>query len=131
MRRLGGYLWALPVTLPALCLALIARATGARVAVHTGVVEACEGVLPWVLARIYPPMSIAAITLGHVVLAQRAGDLEQTRPHERVHVQQYERWGGFFPAVYLGASLLALFGGGDPYRDNRFEREARGVGREL
>ena len=119
-----GYLWALPVTLPAFGLALIARVTGARLVWHTGVLEVCDGALPWVLARVYPPMSIAAITLGHVVLAQREEDLERTRVHERVHVRQYERWGGLFPLVYLGSSLVVLLGGGDPYRDNRFEREA-------
>ena len=114
----------LPVTLPAVCLALIARASGSRLGWHSGVLEASGGGLPRVLSRVYPPMSIAAITLGHVVLAQRAVDLERTRAHERVHVRQYERWGGLFPLLYLGASLVALLKGGDPYRDNRFEREA-------
>jgi hypothetical protein len=70
-------------------------------------------------------MSIAAITLGHVVLAQTRADLEQTRAHERVHVRQYERWGPFFPLLYLGASLAAWSRGDHPYLDNRFEREAR------
>jgi hypothetical protein len=41
-------------------------------------------------------------------------------------VRQYERWGGFFPLVYVGASLVVLLSGGDPYRDNPFEREAFG-----
>ena len=126
MPRPWAYLWTLPVTLPAMCLALVARAAGARLSWHTGVLEASDGVLPWVLARIYPPMSISAITFGHVVLAQRAADLERTRLHERVHVRQYERWGGFFPFAYLGASLIAVLRGGDPYRDNCFEREAFG-----
>jgi hypothetical protein len=69
-------------------------------------------------------MSIAAITLGHVVLAQRQEDLDRSRRHERVHVRQYERWGGLFPLIYLGASLVVLLRGGNAYRDNPFEREA-------
>jgi hypothetical protein len=82
------------------------------------------------LARGYPPMSITALTLGHVVVAQHPADLERTRTHERVHVRQYERWGGFFPLLYLGASLVVLLRGGDPYHDNPFEREAFGVSGE-
>jgi hypothetical protein len=70
-------------------------------------------------------MSITAITLGHVVLAQSEADLVRTRAHERIHVRQYERWGPFFPALYLVASLIAFLEGGDAYFDNRFEREAR------
>jgi hypothetical protein len=126
MRRLVAYLWAMPVSLPALCLALLALASGAQLHWRDGVLEACGGFLPVLLARMYPPMPIVAITLGHVVLAQHEADLERTRPHERVHVRQYEQWGGFFPLVYLGASLVVLLRGGDPYRDNPFEREAFG-----
>jgi hypothetical protein len=124
MRRLAVYLWVLPVSLPALLLAVAARVSGARLCWRDGVLEACDGFLPTLLSRCYPPMPIAAITLGHVVLAQRASDLERTRDHERVHVRQYERWGGLFPFAYLGASLAILLSGGDPYRDNPFEREA-------
>ncbi len=118
------YLWALPVTVPALGVALLARLLGARLTWHSGVLEASGGPFPWVLARMYPPMPIAAITLGHVVLAQRQADLDRTRRHERVHVRQYERWGGLFPVLYLGESLRLLLSGRDPYRENRFEREA-------
>lgn len=124
--RIAAYLWAAPVTLPAMGLAFLARVTGSRVGWHTGVLEASDGLLPLVLSRIYPPMSIAAITLGHVVLAQCSEDLQRTRSHERVHVRQYERWGGFFPLMYLGESLWEFLRGRDPYRDNRFEVAARG-----
>ena len=121
-----GYLWALPVTLPAVGVALLAGLGGARLRWHSGVLEVCDGPLPWCLAHLYPPMPIAAITLGHVVLAQRPGDLERTRRHERVHVRQYERWGVLFPLLYLGESLRLLLWRRDPYRENRFEREAFG-----
>lgn len=60
--------------------------------------------------------------------------LEQLRPHELVHVQQYERWGiGFFLAYPL-SSLAQLLRGGHPYWDNHFEIQAReisGVGFNL
>jgi hypothetical protein len=126
--RLAAYLWVMPVSLPALLLALLARAGGAQVRWREGVLEACGGFLPALLATVYPPMPIAAITLGHVVLAQHQEDLERTRAHERVHVRQYERWGGFFPLIYLSASFAVMLRGGDPYRDNPFEREAFGGG---
>lgn len=119
-----GYLWASPITLPAIGAALLARLGGARLAWHSGVLEVSDGPLPWCLSHLYPPMPIAAITLGHVVLAQRGDDLERTRRHERIHVRQYERWGPLFPLLYLGESLGLLLRGRDPYRENRFEVEA-------
>ena len=119
-----GHLWALPVTLPAAALAGVARLLGAQLQWHSGVLEASDGPLPWILSHIYPPMPVAAITLGHVVLAQRRADLERTRLHERVHVRQYERWGALFPLLYVGESLRLLLLGKDPYRGNRFEVEA-------
>jgi hypothetical protein len=124
MRALA-YFWAGPVSAPAALLALIARATGGSVCWRDGVLEAEGGFLSPFLRRMYPPMPIAAITLGHVVLAQSAACLDATRAHERAHVRQYERWGPLFPALYLIASVEALIRGGDMYRDNRFEGEAR------
>jgi hypothetical protein len=120
-----AYLWAGPVSVPAALLALLARATGGSLCWREGVLEAEGGFLSFLLRRMYPPMPVAAITLGHVVLAQSAACLDATRAHERAHVRQYERWGPLFPALYLSASVAALLRGGDVYRDNRFEEEAR------
>jgi hypothetical protein len=113
-----------PVSAPAAVIALLARLSGGRAEVCEGVLEASGGFLPVLLSRIYPPMPIAAITLGHVVLARTPVDLEATRRHERVHVRQYERWGACFPILYLGASLAALLRGRHAYHDNPFELEA-------
>jgi len=124
------YLWVMPITLPASLLALVARLSGGSAAWHSGVLEGYGGPLPWLLRRVYPPMPIAAITLGHVVLASSHSDLERTRIHERVHVRQFERWGPLFPLVYVLASLIALLQGRDLYRDNWFEREARGLAQD-
>lgn len=124
MITLVRLLWPLPVTLFGALCAGVARQFGARVALRDGVLEACGGPLSPVLRRVYPPMSIAAITLGHVVLAQDEVQLELTRAHERVHVRQYERWGALFPVVYLAASGVALLQGREAYRGNLFEREA-------
>lgn len=123
--RAVAYLWALPVTLVGVLAALVGRLGGARLSWRDGVLEAAGGPLAPLLRRGYPPMAIAAITLGHVVLAQGQDDLERTRAHERVHVRQFERYGPLFPLLYLGASVAARCRGGDLYRDNWFEREAR------
>jgi hypothetical protein len=45
-----------------------------------------------------------------------------------VHVRQYERWGVLFFPLYAASSLWQLARGRDPYRDNRFEREAFRLG---
>ncbi len=128
MNSLARLLWPLPVTLFGAACAGVARLFGARVALRDGVLEACGGPLGPVLRRAYPPMPIAAITLGHVVLAQDEIELDVTRAHERVHVRQYERWGFLFPVVYLAASGVALLQGREAYRGNVFEREAAGGG---
>lgn len=120
-----AYLWAGPVSAPAAIVALLTRVGGGTLAWRDGVLEAAGGFLPVLLRHMYPPMPVAAITLGHVVLAQTTADLDATRPHERVHVRQYERWGPLFPVLYLLASVIAMLRGGDAYRDNRFEWEAR------
>ncbi len=120
-----AYIWAAPVSVPAGVMALLARAAGGTAVWRDGVLEAAGGYLPFLLRHMYPPMPIAAITLGHVVLAQSVAELDATRMHERIHVRQYERWGMFFPFLYLSASMMALLRGGDAYHDNRFECEAR------
>lgn len=118
-------LWVLPVSLPAAALALLGRATGGHLALQDGVLEAAGGVLPPVLTLLNPRLRIAAITLGHVVLARTRDDLERTRTHERVHVRQFERWGPFFPLLYLGAGAVMFLRGRRAYWDNPYEQEAR------
>jgi hypothetical protein len=125
LRVARGYLWASPVSVPAALLAVLAACSGSTLSWNEGVLEASGGPLSGVLRRIYPPMSIAAITLGHVILAQSPEVLNSCRGHEHVHVRQYERWGPCFPALYLLASLHAGLQGKHPYLDNPFEGEAR------
>lgn len=120
-----GYLWAAPVTLVGLAAAGMAAATGGRCRGVDGVLEAHGGALARWLPRVGIGMRPAAMTLGHVVIAVDAATLDRMRSHELVHVAQVERWGIFFPFAYFAASLIAGARGGDPYRDNAFERAAR------
>lgn len=124
-RRLLAYLWASPASTVGLLLALMACVRG-RIQVHTGVVEAEGPLLSWCLRSLVPMHGgVAAMTVGHVVLARDAHALSDTRAHERVHVAQYERWGVFFFPAYALASLWAAARGRHFYLDNWFEREAR------
>lgn len=126
MLRLLCYLWPLPVTLLGALAALMARGSGGTLLRVDGVLEAAGGWPAWVLRRGFPFSGpVAAITLGHVVLGVSAGALDATRAHERAHVRQFERWGVLLLMLYPLAGLLAWLRGGNPYRDNPFEREAR------
>lgn len=81
--------------------------------------------LAWMLAHLaLLAGGVSALTLGHVVVARDDRALETTRPHERVHVRQYETWGPLFVPAYLAASLAAVMRGRHFYFGNRFEIEA-------
>jgi len=119
------YLWAFPTTLVGLFFVLLSVTTGGKARVVAGVVEAQGGVVRWLLRHAtLLPGGASALTLGHVVLAVDADAHELTRSHERVHVQQCERWGPLFLPAYVAASIVAIARGRHFYRDNHFEVEA-------
>jgi len=127
MKRLRlVYVWAAPASLVGLLLAFPVFVGRGQARWHSGVLEIAGGLPGWLLSRRLPFSGpVAAITFGHVVLACSPVLLAQTRRHERVHVAQYERWGGLFLIAYPLASLLAWGRGKNPYVDNVFEIEAR------
>ena len=128
--RLLVYLWALPTTSLGLIFFPLAVVSGGGFQVVDGVLELHGGFVDFFLRRCtLLKGGASAMTLGHVVLGRDLTLLETTRPHERVHVRQCERWGIFFLPAYGIASLIALARGGSMYRDNAFEREAYGDGR--
>lgn len=123
--RVLRYLWAFPTTLVGLLFLPPALVSGGAWQVVDGVIEIHGGFVDFFLRRCtLLEGGASAMTLGHVVLGRDALLLELTRPHERVHVRQCERWGIFFLPAYGIASLIAFARGGDMYRDNAFEREA-------
>ena len=65
------------------------------------------------------------IVFGHVILAVTAEELRYIGAHERVHVEQYGRWGPFFLPAYAASSLWQLLRGRDAYWHNHFEVDAR------
>lgn len=126
MLRLLRYLWALPATLLGVLVVVLARSSGGSVQTVDGVLESAGGWPARILRRGFPfSGAVAAMTLGHVVVGVSLDALTATRAHERVHVRQFERWGMLLLVLYPLAGLLALLRGGNPYRDNIFEQEAR------
>ena len=126
MLRVLRYLWVLPVTLLGVLIALVSRGSGGSLQRVEGVLEVAGGWPAGVLRRGFPfSGAVAALTLGHVVVGVSLNALTATRAHERAHVRQFERWGVLLLVLYPLAGLLAWVRGGNPYRDNLFEREAR------
>lgn len=125
LRRLAAYLWAAPNSLIGLVIGLLGLLGGGSLRRVNGVLEAQGPLLAWLLARAtLLSGGVEALTLGHVVLGRSRACLERCRRHEAVHVRQYETWGPFFLPAYFVSSAWQWLEGRDPYRDNRFEREA-------
>ncbi|MEX0676733.1 MAG: hypothetical protein WD063_06630 [Pirellulales bacterium] len=122
--RLARLAWASPWTCFGLALGAAGLATGGRARRGGGILEFYGGAVGWLL-RCLPGQPVA-MTLGHVVIGLSRAALDLSRPHELVHVRQYERWGPLFVPAYLACSLVLWLAGKDAYRDNPFERDAYG-----
>ena len=104
-------LWAGPNSLVGL---LGAVSTGVRPVRWRGVLlfeDARGGLARWLRWQ-----GFTAITLGHVIVANRPLD-DRLLAHELEHVAQHERWGPLYYPAYLLASLRG-------YRRNPFELAA-------
>ena len=119
-----GVIWASPCS-------LIGLLFGAMVLFCGGSVRRAGPALEFAPYREHCPsnswfrsLPFSAITFGHVILGVSLQELAHLRPHELVHVRQYERLGPLFFIAYPLASLLALLRGQCPYRGNGFEAEA-------
>ena len=110
-RSLWGYVWAGPNSLVGLAGGLTTRRRPVR---WRGVLlfEDADGGL----ARFLRWRGFAAITLGHVIVANRPLS-DGLLAHELEHVAQHERWGPLYYPAYLLGSVLG-------YRRNPFERAA-------
>lgn len=118
------YGWAAPCSLLGLLLVPAGLLSGASVRVVAGTLEVAGGRIAAWVSRLPRCLQFSAITFGHVILADSSTTLAVHRSHEQVHVRQYERWGFLFLPLYCGSSLIQLLRGRNPYRDNRFERQA-------
>jgi hypothetical protein len=119
--RFVGYLWALPITLVGLALALLALASGGALRLHGGVLEAWGGLVGRLLCGSRLHQGGAAMTLGHVILARDATCLARSRKHELLHVRQFEWWGPLLLPVYWFVSVWLWCRGYHPYLDHPLE----------
>ena len=122
--RLLPRLWALPCTLVGLVAAAPVLLAGGSARRVEGVLEVGLRPLQAGLPRRVRALPFGAITLGHVVIGQSHELLARLRPHEQVHVRQYEQLGALFLLAYPLASLWVWARGGHLYHDNLFERQA-------
>lgn len=83
-------------------------------------------VLPWIrgLAQRLIMPNWLAITIGRWIFAWRELDSVELA-HELAHVIQWRQHGPLYVPRYFRASRQAARAGGDRYRDNIFEVEAR------
>ena len=119
-----GILWAAPWTLLGCSLGLISLVSGGTFRLRGRVLEFEGKFLSWLLSRAPLIGGASAMTLGHSVIARSQFDLDRTRAHEFIHVQQYERWGLLFVPAYFASAWWVWWRGKHPYWDNPFEREA-------
>ena len=75
------------------------------------------------LANVVFPNWLAITLGGHIWAWRKLGAAELA--HELKHVEQWRRLGWRYPFSYWLSSIRAVRAGGNWYRDNEFEREAR------
>lgn len=124
---LAGALWALPLTLLGLLLALPVLCWRGRARLVEGQTSALlvSGPLADSMLAHHPFGAMCAMAVGQVVFEERTGLSRRILAHELEHVRQAAVWGMLFPLVYLGASLWARLQGRDAYWHNVFEEAAR------
>lgn len=122
-----GIVWALPLTLLGVLLALpILARRGQLCVVHAPIPALLvSGPLADFLLERHPFGAMCAMAVGHVVIADRQGLTPQILTHELAHVRQAAQWGFVFPLAYLAASGWAAIRGRDAYWHNIFEVAAR------
>ena len=119
------YIWASPASALGIFAASLASVVGAKFKRVSGVLEVSLAPRSAALCKAVACLPIAAITLGHVVIACSAHEQSAHRAHERVHVAQYELWGPLFLVAYPLESLYQWLCGRQAYLDNRFEKAAK------
>ena len=123
--RVARLAWASPCSAIGLALAAIVLLLGGRARRFGGTLEVTLRDSEWLTGRLTRSLRFRAVTLGHVIIAVTRQELDGMRAHERIHVQQYERWGAAFFVAYAASSLWQLVRGRRAYWDNRFEIDAR------
>jgi hypothetical protein len=117
-------LWASPWSLWGLSVGVLGLLTGGGMQRSGRILEFWGGILPLFL-KYFPFIAGSPVaTFGHVVLGRCPRHLDACRPHQLIHVKQYEQWGPLFVPTYITCWIVLWFIGKRPYLDNPFEREA-------
>ena len=126
-----GILWAAPCSAVGMLLALVLIALGGKARWSSGAMEVTWRDHLAGDAKLAKKLPFRGIVFGHVILAVTGEELKVIGPHERVHVEQYERWGPLFFVAYAASSLWQMVNGRSPYWHNHFEVQARERSGEL
>ena len=125
LRRVWSLLWALPCSIVGMVLATLPLLAGGQARWSAGALEVTYRETESGCGRLANGLAFRGIVFGHVILAVTRDELLRIGPHERIHVQQYERWGALFFFAYGASSLWQLLQGRSAYWDNHFEVQAR------
>lgn len=125
LRRVWSLLWALPCSIVGMVLATLPLLAGGQARWSAGALEVTYRESEAACGRLARELAFRGIVFGHVILAVTRDELLRIGPHERIHVQQYERWGALFFFAYGASSLWQLLQGRSAYWDNHFEVQAR------
>ena len=124
-RGIGRLLWASPCSAVGVVLAGIPLLAGGQARWSSGALEVTYRETEESCGRLARMLPFRGIVFGHVILAVTRSELLSIGPHERIHVQQYERWGPLFFFAYGASSVWQFLQGRSVYRDNYFEVQAR------
>ena len=121
---LAKVFWAAPWSFLGASVGIVGLLTGGEFRRQGKIMEFWGGVIPLFL-RYFPFVAGSPVaTFGHVVVGRSTRHLDACRPHQMIHVRQYECWGPLFVPAYLTCWFVLLSRGRHPYYDNPFEREA-------
>ena len=124
-------LWAAPCSAVGLLFAAVPLLLGGKGAWRHGALEVTYRRNQASCGKLAHALPFRGIVFGHVILAVTDEELFRIGPHERVHVEQYERWGPLFFLAYPLSSLWQILHGRSPYWDNHFEIQARHRSTEM
>ena len=124
-RGIGRLMWASPCSAVGVVLAGIPLLAGGQARWSSGALEVTYRETEESCGRLARMLPFRGIVFGHVILAVTRSELLSIGPHERIHVQQYERWGPLFFFAYGASSVWQFLQGRSVYRDNYFEVQAR------
>jgi hypothetical protein len=123
---LARIVWASPWSLWGLGIGAVGLLSGGGVQWSGRILEFWGGFLPLFL-KYFPFVAGSPVaTFGHVTVGRSQRHLDACRPHQLVHVKQYELWGPLFVPSYLTCWCVLWCCGKRPYYDNPFERQAYG-----